>query len=203
MKSFHREWTIANTLGFFVGYLPYTLLAHGFTGSHGRSMNTSQLVAHGLAMAVVGSIVVASQNRVLRKYVRVPAWRAIVAVLAFIAAFWLGYFQEILTGPDWDIIFGFAVLGCAAWIGLVPVGVIRSTFAVLAFAIASLVGQLVAIGIAFALGIKPQPISMALHAFYFITVATISGLLGGALSSYLLARGLTQPLERRTAEQAT
>src|SRR6266704_2593221 len=88
--SFQRRWALANSVAFIIGYLPYTPIAHGLTGSHGRQLTLSQLIAHSLAMSVAGVVVATAQRKVLRPYVNVGWSRVPVAVLAFIVAFTLG-----------------------------------------------------------------------------------------------------------------
>jgi hypothetical protein len=41
--SFQRRWAITRTLGSMIGYLSYTPIRHGLTGSHGRQLTLSQL----------------------------------------------------------------------------------------------------------------------------------------------------------------
>ncbi len=198
--SFQRRWAITNTLGFMIGYLPYTPIAHGLTGNHGRQLTLSQLISHSLAMSLAGAIVATAQRKVLRPYVKVGWWRVPVVVLAFIAAFWLGYYQGLLPRQyfDIDILFGFTALGSAVWLGSFRVPENRGLsvlWAVLAFTVGSAIGQLLAVGILLSLGIPLQSSrsNMLVHAFYFETVAIATGVVGGALSSRFLAKVL--PIE--------
>jgi len=180
-----------------IGYLPYTPIAHGLTGSHGRQLTLSQLIAHSLAMSVAGAVVATAQWKVLRPYVNVGWWRVPVAVLAFIAAFWLGYYQGLLPRQyfDIDILFGFTALGCAVWLGSFRARENRGLsvlWAVLAFTLGSATGQLLAVVILLCLGVSLQALrsSMLVHAFYFETVAISTGVVGGALSGRFLAKAL-------------
>ncbi len=201
--SFQRRWALANSVAFLIGYLPYTPIAHGLTGSHGRQLTLSQLIAHSLAMSVAGTVVATAQRKVLRPYVNVGWSRVPVAVLAFIVAFWLGYYQRLLPGQylDMDILFGFTALGCALWLGSFRVrenSGLSVVWAVLAFTLGCAAGQLLAVAILLGLGVPLQALrsSMFVHAFYFETVAISTGVVGGALSGRFLTKAL--PVESQS-----
>ena len=91
---------IANTLALLVGYVLYTPIAHGPTGSHPHGLTAGQIVAHSVALAIVAVLVVVAQRLALRPYGSVPWTRMPMAAVAFIAAFWIGSYQPWLTGPD-------------------------------------------------------------------------------------------------------
>jgi len=153
-------------------------------------------------MCVAGAVVGTAQLKVLRRYLNVGWWRVPLAVLAFIAAFWLGYYQRLVPGQylDIDILFGFTALGCAVWLGSFRVPENRGLlvlWAVLAFTLGNVTGQLLAVVILLSLGVPLQALqsSMFVHAFYFETVAVSTGVLGGALSGRFLAKALAVEIQ--------
>jgi hypothetical protein len=147
----------ANTVGLLIAYLLYTPIAHGLTGTHPRGLDAAQIASHSLALAIVAVSVAAAQRHVLRRYVSVPRTRLLLAAIAFIAAFWFGYYQPWLRGPDFDILFGSFVLGNAAILGIVPMQKHRLAAAVVlsSFPFACFVGQLVTVTTVLSLGIVP------------------------------------------------
>lgn len=199
MASFTRRWWMANTLAFLAGYLLYTPIAHGITGGHGHALTFSQIVAHAIAMAVAAWIVVVAQHWALAGQVKLEPWRIPFVMITFNAAFWLGVYRPFLPVVDNDILLGFTVLGSFGWLGSFPLrgawpwGVL----AVLAFAIANVVGQVCAVMLGTTLGFKGEDLqaNAFVHSFYFVTVALITGFVGGGLSGWLLdrARAAAQP----------
>ncbi len=152
---------------------------------------------HSLAMAIAGVIVATAQRRAFRPYVNVRWWRVPLAVLTFIVAFWVGfYYFQLLGQPlDLDLVFGFTALGCSVWLGSFRVNEksrVSVLFAALAFTIGCVIGQLLGILLFVSLGLTPQMLrdNMFVHAFYFMTVAISTGVVGGALSGKFLARAL-------------
>jgi hypothetical protein len=156
--SFLRRWTIANTLALLFGYDLYTPIAHGLTGAHAHGVNALQVLAHSLALAVVAVSVAAAQRLELRRYVAVPWTRLPLGVIGFIAAFWTGFYQRWLHGPDYDILFGSFVLGSAVFIGVVPARghPLAFTIALLAFPVACFLGQLMILAAVAAIGFVPD-----------------------------------------------
>jgi hypothetical protein len=145
LTSFVRAWTMQNATALLVAYVLYTPIAHGITGGHAsRELSVSQLAAHSIALAVVGVLAAAAQRRALAKFVLVSWIRVLVATIAFIVAFWVGYFQMWIEGPDTDILLAYLVLGSAVWLGNVPINGHRvaAAVALLSFPIASVVGEL-------------------------------------------------------------
>jgi hypothetical protein len=154
-------------------------------------------------MSVAGTVVATAQWKVLRPNVNVGWWRVPITVLAFIAAFWLGYYQGLLPRQyfDIDLLFGFTALGCAVWLGSFRMKENRDLsvlWAVLAFTVGCAIGQLLAVVILLSLGVPLQALrsSMFVSAFYFETVAVSTAPVGGALSGRFLARAL--PVESRS-----
>ena len=86
----------------------------------------SQLAAHSIALAIVGVLVATAQRLALAKFVSVSWSRVLVATISFIIAFWVGYFQTWIEGPDTDILLAYFVLGSAVWLGNVPINGHRS-----------------------------------------------------------------------------
>jgi hypothetical protein len=184
---------MANTAAFVIGYLLYTPIAHGVTGGHPLGLTSAQYVAHSVAMAVAAWIVVVAQRRALKGHVDLAWWRVPLVMITFNAAFWLG--TRLPSFVDTDIFLGFTVLGTVGWLGAFPAGkgwpwVVA---AVLAFAVANFCGQALAVMLGGALGMKGEDLQTShfVHAFYFVTVALITGLLGGWGSGWFLGRVVT------------
>jgi hypothetical protein len=51
-RSFRTRWWIANAAGFTMAHVVYSLVGHGFTGSHGDQLTSAQYAAHTLSSAV-------------------------------------------------------------------------------------------------------------------------------------------------------
>ena len=191
---FPRRWTAANTLALLFGYILYTPIAHGFTGAHPQGLNTQQILAHSLALALVAASVAVAQRRELQRYRVVPWTRIPLAVVGFIALFFAGAYQPWLGGPDWDILFGSLVLGSAVFAGVVRATGHRlaATVAVLSFPIACFVGQLLILAVVVGwLDVVPDlQGSMTLHSVYWICVGLSMGLIGGPIGGAALRRML-------------
>ena len=187
--SFVSRWTWTNTIALFIAYLLYTPIAHGITGSHLRDLNPAQLVAHTIALGVVATIVLLAQRRALRETIEVTTGRIATGVVAFIAMFWIGYYLPVGDGPDWDILFAYLILGCWSWLGTLQGNGhrVRWMIAILAFPIASIVGEIAFFLSIIALGIEPNPHESFLqHHMFWLTVGTISGLVGGWIGGLCL-----------------
>jgi hypothetical protein len=151
---------------------------------------------------LVAVLVAIAQRRALRKFVSVAWTRVIVAAVAFPVAFWLGYYQPWITGPDTDILAGFLVLGSAVWIGHVPAKrhPVAATTAILSFPVASFVAELCLLIVFTVLHITPALQTSELqHSIFWITVGGITGILGGWISALAIARMLTTELQQRAA----
>jgi hypothetical protein len=191
--TFSRQWLLFNAAAWLAGFVLYTPIAHGVTGGHGRELTPAQLIAHAIALAVVAVIVATAQRRVLTPFVSVTWMRVAVAAVAFNVAFWIGYYQPLVLGPDTDILLGFLVLGSVVWLGSVPTKGhhVAAAVALLSFPIASIVGELCLIVAFTLLGITPAiQTSEIQHSVFWITVGGVTGILGGWLSGLALARML-------------
>ena len=191
MQSFTKKWIRANTLAFFIGYLLYTPIAHGLTGSHGRELTTNQLIMHGVGLAVVGFLVFSFQRSVLRVHLDLSLTRVVLSVLAFIGMFWFGYYQSFIPdGPDYDILFGFLVLGTAMWLGKVPLQSKPLAFivALLSFPIASFIGELLLFVVVTSFGLDLDIQNPWVHSLFWLTVGITTGLLGGWISGRALMK---------------
>ncbi len=181
---------LVNTLGFLIGYLLYTPIGHGFTGNHGREMNTEQIFAHSVGLAVVALILFLLQKKVLNPYIKVGTIKILLAVAAFTGLFWFGYYQNIIPdGPDYDILFGFLVLGSGLWITDLSFSQNKIPWlvAVLSFPFASFIGELILflIVINFELDMDVQQ-SMLDHTIFWVSVGLVTGILGGWISGTML-----------------
>jgi hypothetical protein len=193
--SFAGRWTTANTLALLFGYILYTPIAHGPTGSHPQGLNARQILAHSVALAIVATLVVVAQRFALRPHGSVPWTRIPLAAAAFTAAFWAGAYQPWLTGPDWDILLGSFVLGNAGWPGVVPVGhhKLAATVAFLAFPVGCFLGQLMILSVVVTTGFIPNlQASNLQHSAYWVMVGVSMGVIGGSISGSALRRMLTQ-----------
>ena len=112
-RRFRRRWWLANSEGFAVGLVAFSLLGHGFTGSHGDELTVAQYIGHTAGLIGAATIILAAQRRALQPLREVSGKRMTLGVLAFVAAFWFGA-EAIRPPADW--ILGFSVLGVAAWI---------------------------------------------------------------------------------------
>jgi hypothetical protein len=192
-ETFPRRWVIANTLALLFGYVLYTPIAHGIGGHHPEGMSAFQIFTHAIALAVVAVSVFAAQRHVLAPQIAVPWSRLPVAVIGFVAAFFAGSYQPWLRGPDWDILFGSVVLGCAAFIGLVPMRgrPWASTIAVLAFPVGCFLGQVITVLIVLAVTSGKVPDlqrSHLWHSVYWISIGVSMGLIGGLIGGPALRR---------------
>jgi hypothetical protein len=191
--AFPRRWTIANTLALLLAYVVYTPIAHGVTGAHPRGLSAAQVVSHSLALGIVALSVATAQRHVLNRYVSVPWTRLPLAVIGFVVAFWAGFYQPWLGGPDFDILFGSLVLGSTVFVGVVPTRRHRLGFiiALLGFPIGCFLGQLMILTIVLALGVKPNLQGSDLqHSMYWIGVGVSMGVIGGAIGGSALRRML-------------
>jgi hypothetical protein len=196
VESFPKRWVIANTFALLFGYVLYTPIAHGLGGDHPQGMSAFQILTHSIALAVVALSLVAAQRHALRPYLAVPLTRLPLAAVAFVAAFLAGSYQPWLGGPDWDILFGSVVLGSAAFLGLVPMRrhALASTIALLAFPVASFLGQLIIVALTLYVtsGVIPDlQRSRLLHSVYWIAIGVSMGVIGGSIGGLALRRMLT------------
>jgi hypothetical protein len=192
--QFLWRWMAANTIALLVGYLLYTPIAHGLTGPHTRDLDASQLLAHSVALAVVALLVATAQRRELIRFVAVSWARLPLAATGFVAAFWAGFYQPWLRGPDFDILFGSFVLGTALVIGVVPMRdhPIATGAALIGFPVGCFVGQVIVLAVFVSLGIVPRLQESELqHSLYWMSVGLSMGVIGGAIGGAAIGRMLT------------
>ena len=203
VMSFRREWVLLNTGALFAGYVLYTPIAHGLTGGHAsRQLRAAQLMAHSIALVVVAVLVATAQRRALTRFVPVGWTRVIIAAIAFPVAFWIGYYQPWINGPDTDILVGFLVLGSAVWTGHVPAKghAVAATIALVSFPFASFVAELCLLVAFTVLQVTPAlQTSEIQHSIFWITVGGVTGILGGWISGLAIARMLAGGLPQRAA----
>jgi hypothetical protein len=195
-SSFPKRWTVANTLALLFGYVLYTPIAHGVTGSHPQGMDARQILAHAVALSVVAASVAVAQRQELARYVLSPWTRIPLAAVGFVALFFAGSYQPWLGGPDWDILLGSFVLGSAVFLGVVPARGhgLAATVAVLSFPLACFLGQLIIVAVVVGwLGIVPDlQASHLQHSAYWISVGLAMGTMGGWVSGLALRRMLQE-----------
>jgi hypothetical protein len=194
LPSFRRKWVLLNTGALLAGYVLYTPIAHGITGGHAsRQLTPAQLTAHSIALVVVAVLVATAQRRALTGFVSLPRRRVIIASIAFPVAFWIGYYQPWINGPDTDILVGFLVLGSAVWVGNVPAKghPAAATIALASFPFASFVAELCLLVAFTLLHVTPALQRSELqHSIFWITVGGVTGILGGWFSGLAIARML-------------
>jgi hypothetical protein len=198
-RRFRTRWWIANAAGFTAAHVVYSLVGHGFTGSHGEELTSAQYLAHTIGLIAAAMIVFALQRNALRNHVQVSRTRIAVATAVFVAAFWLG---AETTGPPADWILGFTVLGTACWIGLPNLIGSRSLSAGLTI-VAFWGGIGTAIAVMFVLiraGIfYPDSETLFNHTVFWVVLGGVTGAAGGYFSAWPLSRLVTAP---EPAEQA-
>ncbi len=187
-SAFVGTWIKANLAAFFVGYLLYTPIGHGLTGGHDRELTPAQIVAHTVALLVLAALVTGAQRRALRPHVEVGLGRALAVSVGFVLAFWLGYFQTLVGGLDWDILLGYLVLGSGMWLGAVPLRPLPLLVGALGFPLGSFITQLAMFAVVLGFGLTPEPSRDPLqHSVFWVTVGTGTALVGGWISGRALA----------------
>jgi hypothetical protein len=198
-RRFRTRWWIANAVGFTAAHVVYSLVGHGFTGSHGEELTSAQYLAHTIGLIAAAMIVFALQRNALRNHVHVSLTRIAVATAVFVAAFWLG---AETTGPPADWILGFTVLGTACWIGLPNLIGSRSLSAGVTI-VAFWGGIGTAVAVMFVLiraGIfYPDSETLFNHTVFWVVLGGVTGTAGGYFSAWPLSRLVTAP---EPAEQA-
>ncbi|TMU54476.1 hypothetical protein [Flagellimonas algicola] len=188
-KLFLKKWISVNTLGFFIGYLIYTPVGHGITGNHTRDMNTNQFIAHSVALGIVGLILFLFQKSVLKNYFTISTRKIFLLIIAFISLFWFGYYQTIIPGGlDWDILFGFLVLGSGLWFNKISFSNNKWIWliAVLSFPIASFIGEVILFLIFNTFNLDMNMQNAMNDMIFWLTVGLTTGILGGWISGLML-----------------
>jgi hypothetical protein len=202
--SLSQRWFRSNSIAWVIGFVLYTPIAHGVTGAHPDGLTPAQILAHTIAVSVVGIIVAAAQRRALSPFVYVPWIRVLVAPVVFNAGYWIGTYLP--TELDTDILLGFLALGSAVWLGIVPINGHRVSAAValLSFPVASFLVELALFVVLVQLtGTTPDLQSSLLwHSIFWITVGGGSGILGGWVSGLALAKMLPSPSGDAAAQRA-
>lgn len=175
----------------------YVPIAHGVTGSHGFDLTLPQLTAHSVGLSVVALSVGYFQLRVLRDFVAVRWSRLLLAALAFVVAFWTGYYIPF-DGPDLDMALGFLVLGAATWPGHVDMRERRAAAAValLIFPFTGVAAMVVLYVLFLNFGTVPDlRASMLNEGLFWLYLALCTATVGGAVSGRLLEPALPAPGE--------
>ncbi len=191
LPSVAGRWFRWNAIGWLAGFMPFSFLAHGITGGHTPDLTPAQYTAHSIAMAVAAIIVAGAQRRALAGYVSLSWARIPLAAAAFIAASWAG--NAIPVDIDPDILIGFLVLGCAVWLGAIPLKghPLAAAVAILSFPVASFLIELALVILVSLLQFTPDlQANEWQHGLFWITVGGGSGLLGGWWSGLALLRML-------------
>ena len=185
-RRFRRRWWLGNSGGFAVGLVAFSLLGHGFTGSHGDELTVAQYIGHTAGLIGAATIILAAQRRALQPLREVSGKRMTLGVLAFVAAFWFGA-EAIRPPADW--ILGFSVLGVAAWIrrpghehgiNIWALAVLGSYWVGICAALAAVITWDRALG--------PDPSALLDHTTGWLIVGATTGIVGGFLSAHALSR---------------
>ncbi|RNC89430.1 MAG: hypothetical protein ED555_08040 [Allomuricauda sp.] len=192
-KRFLKKWISANTLAFLIGYLLYTPIGHGITGNHGRELSANQIIAHTLALAVVALVLFSFQKNVLKHFFSISSIRIVLATVAFIGLFWVGYYQTFVPGElDYDILFAYVVLGSGLWTHKIKFNEneMKWLIAVLSFPIASFVGEVILFLIFTSFDLNMDMQNTTNDMIFWITVGVTTGILGGWISGEMIYRML-------------
>jgi hypothetical protein len=171
-----------------MAHVVYSLVGHGFTGSHGDQLTSAQYLAHTIGLVATAVIVFALQRGALRRHVQVSRTRVAVGTAVFVAAFWLG---AETTGPPADWILGFTVLGTACWIGLPNLTGSRSlSAAVTIVAFWGGIGTAAAVMFVLIRGgiFYPDSDTLFNHTVFWVILGGATGAAGGYFSAWPLSR---------------
>jgi hypothetical protein len=185
-REFRRRWWLANSVGFAVGLVAFSLLGHGFTGPHEDELTVAQYIGHTGGLVGAATIILAAQRLALQPLREVSDKRMAIGVLAFVAVFWFGA-EAIRPPTDW--ILGFSVLGVAAWIrrpslehgkNIWALAALRSYWVGICAALAAVITWDRALG--------PDPSSLLDHTIGWLIVGATTGVVGGLLSAHALSQ---------------
>jgi hypothetical protein len=191
MEEFSKKkWILKNFTGFAIAYSLYSLIGHGFTGSHGGELTPSQIVSHTIALCVVGLIIGYFQYNYLKKFYQIKALKIITVPIFFILSFWTGWFT---LGPPMDIILGFPVLGCVLWVFNPRINKLDLKFKILAFSsflIAAISSLAIGVFIASLIGIIGEEQNLIEHLIGWLMIGILASIIGGYLSSIPIKKSL-------------
>lgn len=185
-REFRRRWWLANSVGFAVGLVAFSLLGHGFTGPHEDELTVAQYIGHTGGLVGAATIILAAQRLALQPLREVSGKRMALGVLAFVAVFWFGA-EAIRPPTDW--ILGFSVLGVATWIrrpslehgkNIWALAALGSYWVGICAALAAVINWDRALG--------PDPSSLLDHTIGWLIVGATTGVVGGLLSAHALSQ---------------
>lgn len=181
--DFVKRWSFYNSLAFLGGFMLYGLISHGFTGNHEANLTVAQYGSHTAALLIVSSIVLFSQKKAISDFKKVTHSRVIIGVMLFVLAFWTGW---ALSGPPFDYILGFIVLGSISWIDIKDLkreNILWVGLILLLFIVSPFLGNI----LLFVLGAFSSDLSPLMkHIIIWITIGGIGGLLASTLSGWPL-----------------
>ena len=186
-----KSWTIKNIIAFAISYSIYSIIAHGFTGGHDYELSLTQLLAHTIALFLVGLIIGYFQYYQLSELYNIKNAKILVVPIFFIIAFWTGYY---LSGPPLDIVLGFPILGSVLWVFNKKIKALNIRYKVLAY-LSYFLGAMIG---GFLLTIIDKEIdiinrmqdSIALHTIMWLILALPTAIIGGLLSGISIKKSL-------------
>jgi hypothetical protein len=116
---FLKKWVTGNLAVYFgaLGFF-HPLIAHGFTGDHGKLLTTPQFIMHTLSLFVFVFLLVRTQNKTFQMAGKRKTLAGIWPFLLFTPwVFWLGYYTLFVP---FDILFMFLSIGIINAIQLKP-----------------------------------------------------------------------------------
>jgi len=118
-NMFLKKW-VTGSLAVYSGALGifHPLIAHGFTGDHGKLLTTSQFIMHTLSLLVFVFLLVRTQNKTFQIAGKRKTLAGIWPFLFFTPwVFWLGYYTLFVP---FDVLFMFLSIGIINAIQLKP-----------------------------------------------------------------------------------
>jgi hypothetical protein len=144
--------------------------------------------AHTAGLFVLGIVVFSLQRIALEPWLRISNRRVLLSALTFVAAFQFGAY---VFRPPFDYVFGFPVLGVAAWISLDKLK--GSKFLLTSVAVVSFWLGIVVMGVAVlplieSSGWSIDPSSVLDHALMWVIGGGVTAIVGGLVSGWPLSR---------------
>ncbi len=108
-STIFKIWTLNQSAGLALGWFFHSLISHLWTGEHGSTLTTSQLLMHNVSLSGCALIVFYFQNKAIKElfdFSIVKYWWLYLTIPTLV--FWLGYY---FVAVPFDILFWFICLG--------------------------------------------------------------------------------------------